>query len=446
MGRPERPLDGTSGPIVAFAQDLRALRNQAGNPSYRELARTALFAPSVLSSAASGHKLPTLAVTLAFVAACGGDRARWERRWREVAEDVGAAVDIREDAEPAGPARPAQLPMGPAVFLGRGQALAAAGKLLGEGRTPLVVTGPVGVGKTAFALRLADDLAAAFPDGQLYADLGQDGPDAPEVIVGDFLRVLGVPAAQVPDDATQRLGLYRSLLAQRKLFVLLDNARDERQVRPLLARSARSQVVVTSRARLLGLDGARRVELDAFARAESVALIGRLAGAERVQAEYEATEAIAELCGGLPLAVNIAGRMIAARPEWSIAHTAELLADHDRLMDTLEVGDVSVRDHLASALRQLSPAGRQALFLVARGGAGWTTAIALAAAMTVCLRDADDLLESLVDAGLLTRGGVASRYRVATLVAVFAADAERDAGQRAPLLVERRARRGFDWR
>ncbi|MFD0586223.1 hypothetical protein [Dactylosporangium darangshiense] len=89
MGRPERPLDGTGGPITEFARDLRALRRRAGNPSYRELARTALFAPSVLSTAASGHRLPTLPVTLAFVAACGGDRAAWERRWRSVAGEAG---------------------------------------------------------------------------------------------------------------------------------------------------------------------------------------------------------------------------------------------------------------------------------------------------------------------------------------------------------------------
>src|ERR1700693_1851423 len=84
MGRPERPLDGT-GSIAEFAHDLRELRNRAGNPSYRELARTALYAPSVLSSAASGHRLPTLAVTLAFVGACGGDRVAWDQRWREIA-------------------------------------------------------------------------------------------------------------------------------------------------------------------------------------------------------------------------------------------------------------------------------------------------------------------------------------------------------------------------
>src|SRR5688572_23167736 len=91
MGRPERPLDTTSGPIAAFASELRGLRKLAGNPSYRELARRALFAPSVLSSAASGHRLPTLPVTLAFVAACGGDRAVWERRWRAVATHIGVA-------------------------------------------------------------------------------------------------------------------------------------------------------------------------------------------------------------------------------------------------------------------------------------------------------------------------------------------------------------------
>src|SRR5439155_6133316 len=100
MGRPERPLDRTNGPIAAFAHDLRALRKLAGNPSYRQLARTALYAPSVLSHAASGHRLPTLQVTLAFVAACGGDRATWERRWRKVAADVGAATDCRDMPAP----------------------------------------------------------------------------------------------------------------------------------------------------------------------------------------------------------------------------------------------------------------------------------------------------------------------------------------------------------
>ncbi|MET0134656.1 MAG: NB-ARC domain-containing protein, partial [Kibdelosporangium sp.] len=471
MGRPERPLDKTNGPIAAFAHDLRLLRSRAGNPSYRELARTALFAPSVLSSAASGHRLPTLAVTLAFVTACGGDRAVWERRWRGIAgQPNGVPGETRDNSADVASGslfggrqdgqfnsgqfdaeqfdggqfdggqpvtRPAQLPMGATTFVGRIRALTDAVRLIGAGgevRTPLLVSGPIGVGKTAFALRLADEVCRDFPDGQLFADLGDGSRESrpgtnnsANSIVRGFLRALGVPAHLVPDDPTQRIGLYRSLLAQRRIFVLLANVRDEWQVRPLLARTAHSQVVMTSRARLLGLDGAHRVEMNAFTRAESLTLIGRLAGTARVRAEYEATDAIAELCGDLPLAVNIIGRKIAARQEWTIAYTAGQLADRDRLMVSLSVGDVTVRDRFASAYQRLSPPARQAVQHLGAGGAGWTTAIEVAAAMAVPIEAADELLESLVDAGLLVRATVAGRYTVSRLVSVFAADIRLDA-------------------
>src|ERR1700730_16287289 len=231
MGRPEKPLEGTNDPIAAFAHDLRGLRKRAGNPSYRELARMALFAPSVLSSAASGHRLPTLPVTLAFVTSCGGDRAAWERRWRKVAGNVGATTESPPERVPAvsrprpapavsppaaspaffppaaspaetvpgaeqsrlipravsTPARPAPLPLGSRTFCGRS-----------------------GVGKTAFALRLADDASAEFPDGQLYADLSTCGPGsmASDGIMRGFLRALGVPARLVPGDQMQRVGVY----------------------------------------------------------------------------------------------------------------------------------------------------------------------------------------------------------------------------------------------
>jgi hypothetical protein len=460
-------LDASNGPIAAFAHDLRALRSRAGNPSYRELARTALFAPSVLSSAASGHRLPTLAVTLAFVAACGGDRAVWERRWREIAGQAGIAAEsavAREERVPSlssahlpfDPAqathamihmtRPAQLPMGSSTFVGREGALTeAAGLIGGSGpvKMPLLISGPIGVGKAAFALRLAALAGANFPHGQLYADLGECGRESQSAntIVRGFLRALGVPTHLVPDDPMQRIGLYRSLLAQRKLFVLLANVRDESQVRPLLAHTSHSQVVVTSRARLLGLDSTHRIDLDVFTRAESVALIGRLAGAARVQSEYEATEAIAEICGDLPLAVNIAGRRIAARAEWSIAYTAGQLADHDRLMDALCVGDVNVRDRFATAYQQLPTAGRQAVQQLGLTGSGWTTAIGVASSMGVPIEAADELLESLVDAGILQRATVGGRYSVSPLLSAFVADAHRDAGPAPVTLVDRRARR-----
>jgi hypothetical protein len=468
MGRPERPLDATNGPIAAFAHDLRVLRSRAGNPSYRELARTALFAPSVLSSAASGHRLPTLAVTLAFVSACGGDRAAWERRWRTIAGQAGIAAEARDERVPSlsaahvpfdpaqvqavahgGPphiTRPAQLPMGSSTFVGREQTLAQASELIGLAgpvKMPLVVSGPIGVGKTAFTLRLAGQVAADFPDGQLYADLGNCCPDAHSAnsIVRGFLRALGVAAHQVPDDPMQRIGLYRSMLAQRRLFVLLANVCDESQVRPLLGQTAHSQVVVTSRARLLGLDDVHRIDLDPFTREESMALIGRLAGQARVAAEYESTEAIAELCGDLPLAVNIAGRKIAARTEWAIAYTAEQLGDRDRLMDSLCVGDVNVRDRFTSAYQLLSPAGKQAVHHLGMNGAGWTTAIGLATAMGVPVDFADELLESLVDVGLVRRANVAGRYSVSALVSAFAASVRKDAGAPAVTLVDRRAKR-----
>lgn len=467
MGRPERRLDATNGPIAAFAHDLRALRNRVGKPSYRELARTALFAPSVLSSAASGYRLPTLAVTLAFVSACGGDRAAWERRWRNIARQAGVATESRDDRVPSlSPAdvpfdltqvraathavthlaRPAQLPMGSSTFVGRTQALADASRLIGLAgpvKMPLLVSGPIGVGKTAFALRLADEVSADFPDGQLYTDLGNCGTDGQSVnsIVRGFLRALGVPAHLVPDDPMQRIGLYRSLLAQRRLFVLLANVRDECQVRPLLGQAAHSQVVVTSRARLLGLDDTHRIDLDTFTREESMTLIGRLAGAARVRAEYEATDAIAELCGDLPLAVNIIGRRIAARAEWTIAYTAGQLADRDHLLDRLSVGDVNVRNRFASAYQRLSPVEQQALHQLGQDGAGWTTAIGLAAAMGIPIDSADELLESLVDTGLLRRANVAGRYNVSTLVNVFAADVQRDATHPALPMADRMGRR-----
>ncbi|KFU77110.1 NB-ARC domain-containing protein [Amycolatopsis lurida] len=447
MGRPERPLDGSTGPIAAFAHDLRVLRNRAGNPSYRELARTALFAPSVLSSAASGHRLPTLAVTLAFVSACGGDRAVWERRWRSVAGQPGAGAETREDRAADTPpdgahatasgvirlARPAQLPMGSRIFVGRERDLADAAEMIGASgpvKVPLLVSGPIGVGKTAFALRLAEEVAADFPDGQLYADLGDSGSGGRSAngIVRGFLRALGVPAHLVPDDPMQRIGLYRSLLAERRLFVLLTGVRDEGQVRPLLGQAPHSQVVVTSRARLLGLEDTNRIELDTFSRKESLALIGRIAGPGRVRAEHDATDTIAELCGDLPLAVNIVGRKIAARPEWAIAYTAGQLADRERLMGSLCVGDVNVRDRFSAAYDHLSPTEREAVQHFGQSGAGWTTSIGVAAAMGIMIETADELLESVVDAGLLQRANVAGRYAVSRLVSAFAAERQREPG------------------
>lgn len=439
MGRPERPLEGIDNPVVAFARGLRTLRASAGNPSYRELARTALFAPSVLSAAASGRRLPTLPVTLAFVTACGGDQSDWETRWRAVASDATAVEQVRPVSRtPAAFARPAQLPIGSMTFVGRTQALADAARVVGQAErvnVPLVIGGPIGAGKTSFALRLADEVAETFPDGQLYADLGAatqlgTGPHRTEHaaagIAHGFLRALGVPASIIPDDPMQRLGLYRSMLSRRRVFVLLDDVQDEAQVRPLLGRAFQSLVVVTSRARLLGLDSMHDITLGAFTRDESLALLAEVIGATRIEAEYEAADVLAALCGDLPLAVNVIGRLIAARPEWAVAHAAGLLADEERLLSYLAVGDVSVREHFDAAYRRLAPAARMALSHLGARRARWTTPLGLAGETGLSADAADRALEGLVNTGLLTRATLAGRYSVSGIVSAYAASLHRE--------------------
>jgi len=388
---------------------------------------------------------------LAFVTSCGGDPATWERRWRLVARhgveaqprgtgpaptappppSVPAPAQADTGPTQRGPfprrvTRPAQLPLGPTIFVGRDPELSSAFRITkptGQMKIPLMISGPVGVGKTAFALRLADGVAAEFPDGQLYADLGLDGPGSPspDTVMSGFLRALGVPASLIPEDRLQRIGLYRSLLAERRLFVLLENAYDESQVRPLLSQSSHTQFVVTSSARLLGLDGMHRIDLAPLSRQESVTLLGCLTGPDRIQTEDEAADAIAEVCGDLPFALNIIGRKLAARPERTVGHIAALLADRTRLMDIFTVGDVTVRERYASAYQLLPALCRRTIQQLGRLGKRWATAMGLASAMDMSIDSAEHVLESLVDTGLITRADAAGRYGISTLVSVFAA-------------------------
>src|SRR5437867_1404612 len=200
VGRPEQPLDAATGPLPDFARDLRELRRQAGNPGYRSLARRAGYSASTLSSAASGRVLPSLAVTLAYVGACGGDPAERESRWRARASADGPV--------PAWyPTCPRPLPPDAYGFTARTAELAVLDRLLDTaGREPSAVVisavaGTGGVGKTALAVHWAHRVADRFPDGQLYVDLRGYDPDRPlepaDVLAG-FLRALGVPGGQIP--------------------------------------------------------------------------------------------------------------------------------------------------------------------------------------------------------------------------------------------------------
>ncbi|WP_439423058.1 helix-turn-helix domain-containing protein [Saccharothrix sp. HUAS TT10] len=411
MGRPEKPVDASSGAVATFASELRRLRARAGNPTYRDMGRAALYSSSVLSSAASGHRMPTLQVTLAFAAACGGDREQWRRRWLEVSSGLGpeASAALGRDepvvARSCFP-RPAQLPMRPRGFVGRVGELRL---LAAEPATPVVISGPAGVGKSQLALHHAHRLAAAAVDGQLYVDLGplEPGEAGARVVLDGFLRALGVPVEHLPEAVDQQGGLYRSLIAERRLVVLLDNVRDERQVRPLLVESARTTTVVVSRTPLHGLRDVRRLRLDVPSRAEAIAML-----ADAGQAEPEDCDRLARLCGDLPQALDIAARKLAARPDVPVSRVLGRLTGPGALLDWLRVGDLSVRESYQSAYLGLGDVAKTVLHQLAQRPADEPVVPAAFAD--------DEPVYELADVGLLRGAGRPGAYRLDPLARAYA--------------------------
>ncbi|MFC1430986.1 BTAD domain-containing putative transcriptional regulator [Streptacidiphilus sp. N1-3] len=242
---------------------------------------------------------------------------------------------------PASGPRPAQLPAPSYGFVGRENELAALSGVRdgagGEARVALV-SGPPGVGKTSLALRWAQQHASAFQDGQLFVDLhgyDQYERESAQRVLERFLLALGVPGYQIPADQPAREDLYRSTVAGRRLLIVLDNASDDEQVRPLLPGTADGMVLVTSRGRLGGLaadTGARVIDLGMLTRREAVEALGRIVGAERVEAAPEAADALAQLCGGLPLALRISAVRLNQEPGVALAElAAELSPEEDRL-------------------------------------------------------------------------------------------------------------------
>jgi tetratricopeptide (TPR) repeat protein/transcriptional regulator with XRE-family HTH domain len=247
---------------------------------------------------------------------------------------------------------PRQLPPAVRDFIGRDAALAELTALLDAARANdagvvvAAVDGAPGVGKTALAVRWAHQAAAKFPDGQLYINMRGFGPSA-EIVPAQtatlrFLDAFGVPSGQVPSSPDSLVALYRSLLAGMRVLIVVDNARDAAQVRPLLPGSPGCMVLVTSRARLTGLaaaEGARLLTLDLLSPGEARGLLARRVGVGRAKAEPDAVDELAWLCGRLPLALTVAAALAAARPGMSLtAVAAELTGAADRLR-ALETGD-----------------------------------------------------------------------------------------------------------
>lgn len=335
---------------------------------------------------------------------------------------------------PASPGEeiPRQLPADTSDFVGDdGQIAGLQATLLGDGLRRsvglAVIVGKPGTGKSTLATHVAHLLAQhAYPDGQLYCDLrGTTGaPAAANEVLGRFLRALGIPGPVIPESQDERAEMYRTLLASRRVLVVLDDAVSESQVRPLLPGSSHCAVLVTSRLRLTGLPGAERVELDVMDTERALELLARVIGSDRVGREKPAAEMLIRTVGGLPLALRIVAARLAARPHWSLASMVQRLANERHRLDELTHGEMTMRASLSLTHDGLAPEDRRLMRLLSLAQAatlpGW-----LAGALLDDHRPyPSDLLEPLVDVQMLDVVGVEStggfRYRFHEIIRVFA--------------------------
>jgi DNA-binding SARP family transcriptional activator len=248
---------------------------------------------------------------------------------------------------------PAQLPADVADFTGREDQVkhlcallsnASAGADPGAVRIALVA-GSGGLGKTSLAVHAAHRIRGAFPDGQLYVDLlGATPHPLPAAdVLARFLRDLGVDGRDVPVDEDERAARYRTVLAGRRMLILLDNARDAAQVRPLLPGTASCAVLVTTRSRMPDLASTKLVDLDVLDDDEALTLFTKVVGDERAAAEPEATAELLLACAGLPLAIRICAARLNTRSGWTIRSMANRLHDEHHRLDELRAGDLAVR-------------------------------------------------------------------------------------------------------
>ncbi|MEA5360378.1 tetratricopeptide repeat protein [Amycolatopsis sp., V23-08] len=302
--------------------------------------------------------------------------------------------------------------------------------LLAAGPTgPALVVGTAGVGKTALALRWAHRVAARFPDGQLYVNLRGYDPGAPmtaDQALDRFLRALSVPPARIPDDVEDKAALYRSLLAGRRVLVVLDNAAHIGQVRPLLPGGPACRTIVTSRDRLEGVmarDGAQRVTVEVLPEADAITLIRALTTDYRTADEPGERAELARLCARLPLALRIAAERAASRPWMPLAELIGNLRDESRLWDELGSGGEhdGVRAVFALSYRSFSAeAAHMFRVLGLHPSAEFGTHVAAEAA-GVPVAAARQLLDAVVGAHMLEQIG-ADRYQFHDLLRAYATD------------------------
>lgn len=344
-------------------------------------------------------------------------------------EDSSRPVQVPVDQ----PAVPRQLPASMADFTGREALLERIRHELteqpGTGGSAyavriVAVSGRGGAGKSSIAVRAAQELTSAFPDGHLYAAFqSSDSDDTGKVLVR-FLRGLGVQGRSLPDDRSERVELYRTLLAGKRVLIVLDGVLDEADVLPLLPGAPSCAVITTSRARLSSLPGAHLIDIDVLDVDTSVELLAKMVGADRVNAEPAAGRELAGLCDGLPLALRIAGARLVSRPDWRLDDLVRRLRNETRRLDELAHRGLELRSSIELSYRALpDPAQRLFRLLGLLEAADFSTWAA--AALLDCGYDqAEHVINDLIHSRMLEiveypTGGLRS-YRLHDLVRVYA--------------------------
>ncbi|WP_338054155.1 AfsR/SARP family transcriptional regulator [Streptomyces spiramenti] len=287
----------------------------------------------------------------------------------------------------------------------------------------MAIDGMGGSGKTSLAIRTAHELADRYPDAHLYLDLRGhtpgEAPLAPGAVAEGLLRMLDVPGDRIPDDEAGRIALWRSTVQRYRLLLLLDNTIDSAQVEQLLPASADALVLITSRSRLVDLDGAEWISLGGMPPEESRALVSRMLGEERTAAEPEAVAELVELCAHLPLALRIAAAKLRNRPRWAVRHLVDRLGDEARRLDELSSGTRGVTATLNLTYEGLSPEHRAAFQLLDCHPGGDFDPYSAAALLGTGSAEAEEVLEHLLDTHLMQQHET-GRYVFHDLVRSFA--------------------------
>ena len=330
-------------------------------------------------------------------------------------------------AVPSAPAiPPSTLPLDLADFTGRESELTAVLAAAASGLDTRVVAidGMGGSGKTSLAVHAAHRLADDYPDAQLYLDLRGYTPDGQSISAGvaldHLLHAMGVPRDQIPDDLIGQTTLWRATLATKRVLLLLDNVAGDAVIRPLLPASPGCVALVTSRARLVDLDGARWVSIGTMSTVDSARLITATLGADRVEAEPAAAHELAVLCAGLPLALRIATARLRNRPRWTIQYMVDRLRDETHRLDELSSGERGVAMTLRLSYQALNEGCRRALRLLSVHPGDAIDLHSAAAVLALDMRTAEEVLEALLDVHLLEQPAI-GLYGFHDLVRSFAA-------------------------